>query len=95
MLPKFHSYGNYSSGNYGAHCLWFRDPANNEYWFSYDTLIAFRGPSGKRFVRENDWGPTTGKHLNAIDAGDKKARLKSDAFEAAYKREFGKCANLY
>jgi hypothetical protein len=32
-------------------------------------------------VHENVWGTTTGKHLNAIDGGDKKSRLKSAEFE--------------
>lgn len=35
--------------------------------FSYRTPIAFRHPdinNGAVIVRENDWGPTTGKHLN-------------------------------
>jgi hypothetical protein len=35
-------------------------------------------------VRENSWGPTTGKHLNAIDRGNKKGRVSSDQFESLY-----------
>lgn len=49
-------------------------------YFSYKTPVAFRA-GGKLVVRENDWGPTTGKHLNAIDGGDKASRVKSDVFE--------------
>lgn len=49
-------------------------------WFSYKTPVAFSAGCG-RVVRENDWGPTTGKHLNAIDGGDKKARIPGHAFE--------------
>ncbi len=40
-------------------------------WYSYDTVVAFYHPSTGRRVRVNAWGPTTGKHLNAIDDGDK------------------------
>lgn len=36
-------------------------------WFSYQTCIAFQVPNHLPRVRENDWGPTTGKHLNMID----------------------------
>lgn len=85
-LPEFSTYCNYKSDNYGTRALRF-DHEGNTFWFSYKTLIAFRaGPN--RYVRTNDWGPTTGKHLNAIDGGDKKARLSSDDFEAAYAKEF-------
>jgi hypothetical protein len=53
-------------------------------WFSYQTPIAFRvagSPLGSPVVRQNSWGPTTGKHLNAIDGGDKSARLPSLVFQ--------------
>ena len=49
-------------------------------WFSYKTPVAFLA-NGKKVVSENQWGPTTGKHLNAIDNGDKKARLSRADFE--------------
>lgn len=55
-------------------------------WFSYDTPIAFRVYGQPRVVRENIWGPTTGKHLNAIDGGTKTAkaeRVSSDEFNRA------------
>lgn len=48
--------------------------------FSYRTVIAFYGPDDSA-VRVNDWGPTTGKHLNAVDGGDKSARIPGDEFE--------------
>lgn len=54
--------------------------ANITYWFSYQTVIAFQNSSGT-YVSENDWGPTTGKHLNEIDGGDKKSRLSRSDFE--------------
>jgi hypothetical protein len=33
-------------------------------------------------VGENVWGPTTGKHLNLVDGGDKDSRLGQEEFEA-------------
>ncbi len=43
-------------------------------WFSYKEPVAFKFNGRPRVVRENAWGPTTGKHLNAIDGGSKEAR---------------------
>ena len=44
-------------------------------WFSYETPIAFKnGTWSTLVVSENVWGPTTGKHLNYIDGGDKEAK---------------------
>lgn len=52
--------------------------------YSYSTVIAFRSPETGRVIRSNDWGPTTGKHLNALDGGSaeaKKRRIPGDEFE--------------
>lgn len=57
--------------------------------FSYETVIGFTTLGEGTVVRENDWGSTTGKHLNALDGGTKQAkaeRLPSDAFERALTR---------
>lgn len=51
-------------------------------YFSYQTIVAVEIPGAGLFVRKNDWGVTTGKHLNLIDGGDKQRRLPSDEFEA-------------
>jgi hypothetical protein len=51
-----------------------------EIWFSYETPIAFRLAGGPPIVSENVWGTATGKHLNLIDGGDKRARLPRDEF---------------
>ena len=53
-------------------------------YYSYKTPVAFRGPDGLK-VSENCWGPTTGKHLNAIDGGDKANRMPRAEFEKALK----------
>ena len=79
-LPSFSTYGNYSSSNYGAHALMFSTPSGDVY-FSYKTPVAFRTFKHGLRVRENSWGPTTGKHLNAIDGGAKKNRISGEQFE--------------
>ena len=87
-LPKVRSYGEYSSDNYGAHSLMFTDPKGNDFYFSYETLVAFR-PAGHRVViRKNEWGTTTGKHLNWID-NDKKSRLSGEDFQKKFNEVFG------
>ena len=48
--------------------------------FSYETVIAFFGPDDSA-VSTNEWGTTTGKHLNQIDNGDKKSRVNREEFE--------------
>jgi len=60
----------------------------HEIAFSYRTPIGFRPADGRWVVRQNDWGPTTGKHLNWLP-GDKADRLSSAAFEAALHAECG------
>ena len=82
-LPTIRSYGEYKSGNYGAHSLRV-DIGTLSLYFSYETVIAFQDSDGLK-VRENDWSTTTGKHLNWIDGGGeaKKSRLPSQQFEDA------------
>jgi len=82
-LPSFHVYDErYSGKNYGVHALCF-SVGDLDVYFSYQTPVAFRGPSTnyRIVVRENVWGPTTGRHLNAIDDGDKKSRVGGREFE--------------
>lgn len=50
-------------------------------WFSYRTPVAYYTPASGCVVRQNDWQQTTGKHLNAIDNGDKKSRIPGPQFE--------------
>jgi hypothetical protein len=53
-------------------------------WFSYETPIGFHNAIGGAWTRVNDWGPTTGKHINYVERefGLKKAaRLAGDVFE--------------
>lgn len=79
-LPQIRSYGNYPSDNYDAHSLRIEFD-NLTLWLSCDTIVAFRGGGYPRMVRQNDWGMATGKHLNAIDGGDKKGRIPGEKFE--------------
>lgn len=89
-IPTLSSYGDYSSCNYGAHCMRLEIPATakNKHgitlFFSYDTLIAFRGFINESmhglFVVKNTFSNTTGKHLNFIDGGRKESRLEYSQF---------------
>lgn len=85
-LPKFNSYCNYSSDNYGAHCICI-EVGPVTVWFSYKTPVAFQLDGKPRVVRCNSWGPTTGKHLNAIDDGDKRSRVSSEDFERLWNEQ--------
>jgi len=87
QLPTFSTYGNYSSSNYGAHAIVFSTAAG-EVYFSYKTPVAFRTLKHGLVICDNDWGPTTGKHLNAIDS-DKQRRIPGDKFEALLAEAFG------
>lgn len=79
-LPRISSYGNYSSSNYGANCMYV-SVGPIEIWYSYQTPVAFRVEGHSKVVHSNDWGPTTGKHLNWIDDGDKSSRVSSEEFQ--------------
>lgn len=52
-------------------------------WFSYKTPIGVYAPQVGHVVRENEWGPTTGKHLNYLL--DKKHRVSGSEFERLLK----------
>lgn len=49
-------------------------------YFSYHTVIGFHTYETGTVVRQNDWGPTTGKHINALGV-DKEDRLDATAFQ--------------
>lgn len=80
---KWHNYGWYSSDNYGVNSLCF-ECNGDEYWFSYNTLVAFR-INGEFHIIKNYWGTTTGKHLNWI-CNDKSIREDYETFNANYER---------
>ena len=96
-LPALSNYGEYSSNNYGAHCMCVDLPRSRKnkhgmtLYFSYDTCVAFRGYINENeyglFVCKNVWGTTTGKHLNWIDGGSEKRR-KERLSEKEFEKKF-------
>jgi hypothetical protein len=80
-------YCDYPSGNYGVHALSFTDPKGNEFYYSYDTLVAFRSSKTGLVCLKNYWSTTTGKHLNTIQP-DHKARVDQATFDKLYKEAF-------
>lgn len=58
---------------------------NLSVWFSYETPIAFQSGHGRIVVRENEWGPTTGKHIGYVNP-DKGARVDGVVFESMLAR---------
>jgi len=85
--PNLKSYGNYSTENYGVHAMVFTDPHGNDFYYSYDTLIAFSTSRTGLVCRKNEWGTTTGKHLNWIQP-DKKKRVTGKEFDRIYSETF-------
>ena len=78
-LVRKWNYGEYASSNYGSHTQGFSDNYGNDYYFSYETLVAFSSAKHGLVVRENVWSNTTGKHLNWINR-DKDSRVTSEVF---------------
>jgi len=81
MLPKISTYGEYSSDNYGAHSRKV-ELASVTLFYSYETIVAYRDAQDGLIVSENCWKTTTGKHINWIDGGNKKARKPRAEFES-------------
>jgi hypothetical protein len=77
-LPTARGY--YGQGNYGTHALMVCVGPLTLY-YSYSTIVAYEEPQDGLVVSANVWGPTTGKHLNAI-SDNKKLRLPRAEFEA-------------
>ena len=87
MNVNFESYGQYASSNYEVNALVFTDPNGNRFYFSYKTLVAFR-TNRELVIQKNQWGPTTGKHLNWINE-NKKIRVDEEIFNKKYKELVG------
>jgi hypothetical protein len=51
-------------------------------WFSYYTPIAFRKGNAPVVARQNEWGPTTGRHLKSLGVA-RNRRLPAKEFESA------------
>lgn len=83
-VPRIESYVDYDAKtkNYGMHTIKLVLPGMIIF-YSYKEVIAFRDYSinnGQIRISENLWGDVTAKHLNHLDAGNKKARLPRDQF---------------
>ena len=54
-----------------------------EIWFSYFTPIAFQFHGKELVIRENDWGPTTGRHMLQVlrATHTTTVRMDSELFE--------------
>lgn len=52
-------------------------------YFSYKTIIAFE-LNNKLTISENEWGPTTGKHLNYICSDKSKRISHADVYSSFY-----------
>lgn len=78
-LPKISSYGDYESSNYGVNSLKVSFEKFDLY-YSYQTIVAYCDAQDGFIICENQWGVTTGKHLNWINP-DHKARLPYDEFQ--------------
>jgi hypothetical protein len=79
MISITSYYGNGASSENNAKVVTLM---GTKFYFSYETLVAIENEDGL-IVHANEWGPTTGKHLNAIDGGGKEAkaeRLSSSEF---------------
>lgn len=57
----------------------------DRYAFSYETCVGFDRDRQGWVVRQNEWGPTTSRHLAELDGGSKEARARritADQFAA-------------
>lgn len=79
--------GNYGQGRTKQHNSTVVTVGVLTIYYSYTTPVAFRSPGFGLTVRENEWGPTTGKHLNWIDGGDKSKRVNGTTFVEMLARE--------
>jgi hypothetical protein len=83
MIQKITNYGQYSSDNYGAHTLKV-DLGEIEFYYSYETIVAYCDGKDGRVCSVNQWGTTTGKHLNWIEP-NKKYRKDAEQFDSMLK----------
>lgn len=71
---------NYSRGQNARYVV----IGNTTLYFSYRTVIAFsyinKDGHFKAFGRVNEWGPTTGRHMNDVPGNCKEDRLSGAAF---------------
>lgn len=65
-------------------------------YVSYSTVVGFHDPVEGHVFHENDWGPTTGRHMSDWGAPDQKDRQPAAVFDPAlglaFKREIERAA---
>ena len=66
-------------------CYFVQEKPNLRVYYSYKTPVALE-IDGVLKVSENQWSITTAKHLNWIDGGNKKDRLKPEEFNQLLKQ---------
>lgn len=91
LIPSIECYTDYngsSASRVNALCLTL---GSLRIYYSYKTPVAFINSEGALVIRENDWGPITGKHLNSIDK-DVKKRISGAEFEALLEAHMAKYA---
>ena len=91
QLPVITNYGHYSNDNYGAHTLKV-DLGSIEFYYSYETIVAYLDDKDGLVCSENRWGPTTGKHLNWIKS-NKKLRKNQYEFSTMLKEAIARHIN--
>lgn len=87
-LPTIRSYGDYANEGYGAHCMKITVPVKKgvvNFWYSYETLIAFQVPGFSSVDLKNYWGPTTGKHMNWLS--HKSGRVDQEEFDETLEKQ--------
>jgi hypothetical protein len=79
---------NYYKEGSNSSAVAFRDENSGfTYFYSYNTLVAFEHTLSGLVVRENVWGVTTGKHLNAIDGGSVDAKIERVTYYEDFKKK--------
>jgi len=66
-------------------CYFVQEKPNLKVFYSYNTPVALE-IDGVLKVSQNQWTVTTAKHLNWIDGGNKKDRLKEEDFNELIKQ---------
>ena len=79
MIPKISNYGQHKSPNYGVHTLNI-NMGKIEFYYSYETIVAYWDKKDGLVCSKNVWTVTTGKHLNWIEP-DKSRRIENKKFQ--------------
>jgi hypothetical protein len=81
-MMKVFNLMNYSRGNNARYV----QIGKLEFWFSYKTVIAYRLRGQNVRGRVNEWGTTTGRHMNDIPGNFKQDRVTGAVFKSELKK---------